>query len=261
VVDYVHTAATDTQERQVVATISRKAQEVTNAPEVILKIASLRLLDSTVGYIDQAASPDYRIFASHADLELVNLSNQSREGIGRAVLRGRFMGSGPMHAEATFNPETSGPNFDVDLAIEDTDMVTMNDLLRAYGKFDVVAGKFAFFSQVHVKNGQMNGYVKPLFRDLNVYDARQDRHKGFFKKVYEGLVGGVAKILQNRKRGEVATVTRISGPVENAKTSTLQVIGGLIQNAFIKSILPGFDSHLEHKVRGRSVPPARVAKK
>jgi hypothetical protein len=43
---------------------------------------------------------------------------------------------------ATFRPETSGPDFDVDLKIENTDMRSMNDILRTYGKCDVAAGRF-----------------------------------------------------------------------------------------------------------------------
>ena len=38
------------------------------------------------------------------------------------------------------------------MAIEATDLRTMNDMLRAYGKFDVVAGIFSFYSELAVKN-------------------------------------------------------------------------------------------------------------
>jgi len=38
----------------------------------------------------------------------------------------------------------------------------------------------------------------------------------------------------------VATVADISGPLDNPKASTLQVIGRLIENAFFRAILPGF---------------------
>jgi hypothetical protein len=58
--------------------------------------------------------------------------------------------------------------------IENTDMHAMNDLLRAHAKFDVSSGVFSVFSELHVKNGRVTGYVKPLFRDLKVYDAAQD---------------------------------------------------------------------------------------
>jgi hypothetical protein len=155
------------------------------------------------------------------------------------------MGSGATTVRATFRPETSGPDFDIDLRIDNTDMRAMNDLLRAYGNFDVKRGSFSFYTQIRVKDRQIAGYVKPLFRDMDVYDARQDRDKNLFRKLYEGLVGGLAGLLENTPRDEVATKTTVSGRVENPQTSTLQVIVRLIQNAFFQAILPGFERELE----------------
>jgi hypothetical protein len=87
----------------------------------------------------------------------------------------------------------------------------------------------------------VTGYVKPLFKDMVVYDPEQDKHKTFARKMYEKVVGGVSRLLQNRPHEEVATRADISGPLENPKVSTLEVIVKLIQNAFFKAILPGFD--------------------
>jgi hypothetical protein len=123
-------------------------------------------------------------------------------------------------------------------------MTSMNDLLRSYGKFDVVAGMFSFFTELSVHNNHIEGYVKPLFRDMQVYDKRQDAEKSFFRKTYEKLVGGISKLLENPPRDEIATKADISGPVQNPNSSTWQVIGRLVQNAFFKAILPGFDEQL-----------------
>lgn len=120
----------------------------------------------------------------------------------------------------------------------------MNDLLRASGNFDVVAGLFSFYSELSVKDGTVSGYVKPLFKDLDVYDRRQDKEKNLFHEVYEGLVGGVAGLLENQPRDEVATKAAVSGRIGDTKTNTWQVIVRLIQNAFFKAILPGFEQEV-----------------
>ena len=54
-------------------------------------------------------------------------------------------------------------------------MTLMNDLFRSYGKFDVVAGSFSFYSELKARDGNIEGYVKPLFKGMDVYDRRQDR--------------------------------------------------------------------------------------
>jgi hypothetical protein len=128
--------------------------------------------------------------------------------------------------------------------IDDTTLPSMNDLLRAYGKFDVVAGRFSFYSEMAVRDRRITGYVKPLFQDMVVYDRRQDRDKSAFRKLYEGVVGGLSRVLQNRPRDEVATRAEISGRLDDPKVSTVDALIGLLQNAFFKSILPGFEAHL-----------------
>jgi hypothetical protein len=49
------------------------------------------------------------------------------------------------------------------------------------------------------------------------------------------------KILKNRARGEVATVVTLGGRVDQPEFGLWQVVGRLLQNAFIKAILPGYE--------------------
>ncbi len=151
------------------------------------------------------------------------------------------MGSGASTVGITFRPEKHGPDFDLAVRIEPTPMSSMNNLWRAYGNFDVVAGSFSFYTELKVKNDAISGYVKPLFQDINVYDSRQDKKKGFFHKIYEGLLGGISWLLENRSNDQVATVTTVSGRLENPQTNIWETLVGLVQNAFFKAILPGFD--------------------
>jgi hypothetical protein len=202
----------------------------------------------SVGMINHSVSPAYRVFASNLDLSVKNFSNQFSQGPATVRMTGRFMGSGKTVVDATFRPEDKGPDFDLDVRIDDTDMTTMNDLLRAYGKFDVVRGLFSFYTELKVKNQAVNGYIKPLFRDLKAYDRRQDAEKSVFRKLYEKMVGGVSKILENwTPRREVATKTTVEGSLGGGggtKVSTAEALVNLGRNAFFRAILPGFDAEL-----------------
>src|SRR5262249_39789476 len=148
---------------------------------------------------------------------------QKDEGYGHAMLTGRFLGSGATAVDATFRAETKGPDFTVDARIENTDMQKMNDLLRAHGKFDGAAGGFSVYSELHVHDARVDGYVKPLFRDLKAYDKEKDADKTFGEKVKEKAVDLAAKILKNRPRKEVATKADVSGPLDSPQTSTWRV--------------------------------------
>ena len=210
-----------------------------------LRIQRLQLTESDFVFENRSKNPPYSVSVDRLEAELTGYGSMSTDHPSVCTLRGRFLDSGAARAKVVLRPNgEQGPDFDLTTAIGDTDMRKMNPLFRAYGNFDVSAGVFSLYSEIHVDDGRLTGYVKPLFRDVKVYDPRKDRRKSLFHKAYEGLVGIVAKLLENKQRNEVATVAQLSGRVGNAKTSTLQAVGGLIQNAFFKAILPGFERHL-----------------
>jgi hypothetical protein len=242
--DYIHSARSAVAEQRAAKQAVQTAQEVSNHPALLLRADEVRLTDSTVGFVNQAADPAYRVFLADAALHLTNFSNQLADGTTVATLTGKLMGSGATRVAATFRPETTGPDFDLAVRIEGTDMRAMNALWRAYGNFDVVAGRFSFYAELTVQNRAIRGYVKPLFKEMDVYDRRQDEDKGLFRQLYEGLVGGIAGLLENDPREEVATRTDISGRVENPQADTWEVLVRLIQNAFFKAILPGFEEEV-----------------
>ncbi len=240
-VDYIHTPATAAAEERRRGEAGQAVKTANNAPDALYKIDELRIVQGTFGFVNKAVTPPYRVFLTDTELIVANLSNHKSHGPGKAHLKGKFMGTGTAIADTTFRAEASGPAFDLSVRIDDVEMPSMNDLFRAYGKFDVAEGRFFFYSELSVHDGAIQGYVKPFFKDMVVYDPGQDKDKSFAKKMYERVVGGVSKILENRPREEVATKTDISGPLENPKVGTIQAIVKLIQNAFFKAILPGFD--------------------
>ncbi len=243
-VDYVHTPETVATEARVGHATVKTAQRLQNKPETLIRIDHGVIKNSEFGFVNHAAQPPYRVFVTNGELRIENLSNHLSQGSSIVTLTGKFMGTGDTVISGTFRPEKKSPDFDLHAKIERTQMHAMNDLLRAYGNFDVTAGAFSLYSELKVKNGGVEGYMKPLFRDMKVYDTRQDREKTLFRKLYEGLVGGVAKLLENTPRDEVATRTDVVGPLEDPQTSTWQTVINLVKNAFFKAILPGFEKHI-----------------
>lgn len=68
------------------------------------------------------------------------------------------------------------------------------------------------------------------------------KDEGAVHQLYERLLGGSAMILKNRPGHEVATKAMITGQVGKPETSTWQIAGQLIKNAFFKAILPTFET-------------------
>jgi len=110
---------------------------------------------------------------------------------------------------------------------------------------------FSCYSELTLDDGSIRGYVKPLVRKLKVYDKAQDRDKTAFEKVREGAIEDLSNLLENVPRDEVATKADLSGHVSRPQTETIQIVIRLIQNAFFKAILPGFER--EFGVKSRNV--------
>ena len=245
-VDYVHTPQM-AGVGKAVARETVKAADQAQDPGLMFRVDRLDVVRSNFGFVNKAVNPTYRVFLNDTSMTLTNLSSLPSGETSHAKLTGKFMGNGPASADFKLRPARPGPDFDLAVEIQETDLKTMNDMLRAYGNFDVTAGRFSMYSELSVRDRRMTGYVKPLFQDMTVYDSRQDRDKNVLRKVYEGVVGGVARVLQNRPRDEVATRVEISGPLENPNAGIIDTVLGLVQNAFFKAILPGFEARLRRR--------------
>jgi len=255
-IDYIHSARTAEVEKARAQQTAQAAKQVANKPSVELRIERLDVVKSSFGFVNQAASPPYRVVLTNTDLSLEHLGNQRSQGPAVARIRGRLMGSGETRITATVQPQTGSADMDLTAQIERVDMAGMKDLVRAYGGFDVAAGELSVYSEVRTKDGALSGYVKPLFRGIKVGgDAEGTQETSLRHQLYEGLVGIAGKILKNRARGEVATVVTLGGRVDQPEFSLWPVVGRLLQNAFIKAILPGYEE--PKRPKGEQAVPAR----
>src|SRR5262249_61116084 len=130
-VEYVHAAATAAVEQTRVTQVVETAKAAGNAPDLLVKIARLRIRKSTFGYVNKSTKPVYRVFVADTDVTVNNLSNQTSQGIGTASLKGKFMDSGNVVIEARSRAQSYGPAFDVSVQLPDVDKGSVDDRFRS----------------------------------------------------------------------------------------------------------------------------------
>jgi Domain of Unknown Function (DUF748) len=238
--DFVHTAKAEKKVKETGKKAAQVAKQAANHPTLLLRIDQGKIQNSEFGVVNQAASPSYRIFISETNIDLHNWSNQLSEGVAKVTLHGLFMGSGVTDITGAFRPETKSPDFDLHVKVVKTPAKSLNPALRAHSNTDVVAGVFSVFSEMKVKNGKVDGYLKPLYKDVTAYDPEQDKDKGLLTKIFEKTIDVASTVLKN-ERGEVATKAEVTGPVENPQASTWEVVATLFRNAFFEAVLPGLE--------------------
>ena len=239
--DYIHSQRTAVIEKRRVAVVKKAAKKLNNNPEFLLRADEVVFKGCNLGLVNKAVKKPYRLFLADTELRLNNFSNRFAEGPAKAQLKAKFMGSGATTASLNFRPEKGGSDYDLHLKVENTQLNTMNDVLLSYGNFDVSAGIFSLVTELQVKNSAISGYIKPFFKDIQVYDKRKDKGDGAVHKMYERLIGGAAAILENSSRQEIATRAIITGHMGDPETNSWQIMGQLLKNAFFKALLPTFD--------------------
>lgn len=236
-VNYIHQAETAAKERKQKAQAAEKAKELSGKPSTQIRIDEIRLVNSTVGYVNRAEEPDYRLYFEGVAGTLKGFTNKTAEGVSRLDLTAKFMGTGDTKVAATFKPAAKRPNLNLKAEIVNTQMASMTDMFKAHANFDVSAGLFSFYTELSLSDDAVKGYVKPMFEDMRVTDHNE---RNLLQKAYVGAAKLAAKVLESRRTDKVATVTDISGPVEEPNASLGQTLLNLLRNAFAQAILPGF---------------------
>jgi hypothetical protein len=239
-IEYQHTQQTAAAESQTVQQVQRSAKQVNNDSSVYLSVNKLDIRKSTFGFRNDAANNPFRLYLTDTDIHVSNVSNHSELGKATGKLTGKFMGSGETTMSLALIPAGKDLDMDVAIKIEGTDLRALNDLLREYAGFDVAGGQLSFYSEDKIRRGYLTGYIKPLFRDVQVSDPRTEAQKDLGQKIREGVISVLAWILRNHVQHEVGTSVTIAGEVSSPTFSSWQAIGGLLKNAFLQPLLHQF---------------------
>ncbi len=239
-VDYVTSIATKAVELEHAKKAVKLAKSVRNAPHLLLQVDTLKLTNSQLGFVNAATKPNYRLFMSDMSLELKNLSNQAEQGKSEFRAQGAFMGSGTTLVSGRVLTAARPVDFEVHLKLDNAKLPDLNGFLLAHAGVDVAEGLFSVYTEMTVKDGKVEGYLKPLIKNLKIYDKQKDKEKSFGKRVEMHVLQFLGSVFKNRSTQEVATVIHISGSTGDPKASEWEAIRKLIGNGFSHAVLPGF---------------------
>jgi hypothetical protein len=191
---------------------------------------------------------------------LTNIRHETNPLIATVNVSGLMMDQAKVELKVTLDPFSYRPTFHLGLRLLGLDVTKINDLALSYGKFDFKRGWFDLVIEADAKEGRLNGYVKPLFRDLKVFslteDIKEDNVLQFF---WQALVHGVTALFKNQSRDQFGTLIRFNGDLEGQKTiDILQTIGNVLRNAFVRAYLPKLESGSD-TVGGLTFEPADLS--
>ena len=172
--------------------------------------------------------------------DLTNVRGEAKPMITTVTASGKVMDQASLEFKMALDPFSYHPTFHEALRLIGLDVTKLNDLALAYGKFDFKRGWMDLVVESNCQDGQITGYIKPLFRDLKVFSLGQDiKEDNVFQLFWQALVGATTAIFKNHARNQFGTVIPFTGDVSGAKTvDILATIGNVLRNAFVRAYLP-----------------------
>jgi hypothetical protein len=135
------------------------------------------------------------------------------------------------------------PDFDMDAQLTNVDLTSINDFIKAYGKFDVERGSMALYSELKLKDGQLDGYVKPFFENVKVLNWEKDKEEdGIFRAAWEAVAGLFTEVAENQPRDQIATKVPIEGNIKQPDTDATTTFLNILRHAFIKAFNKGIEA-------------------
>jgi len=203
--------------------------------------------DGSIHFLAFKSTNPVDVYLSKVELTVDNLGNIRDETaplISTVQATALVMDQAKLEYKMTLDPFSYHPTFHLAVRILGLDVTKLNDLALAYGKFDFKRGWFDLVLETDSKEGQYTGYIKPLFRNLQVFGLVEDlKTKNALQFFWQALVGGVTSVLTNPMRDQFGTLIPFSGDVStNTTTDFLATLGNILRNAFIRAYLPRLEN-------------------
>ena len=236
-----------TKDRTELSQVRKDTSDFRNVLESLmpLKVNRFEVNNGSIHYIDNASVPKVDISLKQTHILALNLTNVINKKIElpSTVTAQATVYEGTLNYNMKLNALAANATFELNAELKNTNLVLLNDFLRAYGNFDVEKGRFSLYTEMAAKEGKFKGYVKPIIKGLQVIGAK-DTNDTFSHKLWEYIVGAAGMIFKNQKEDQIASKVRVEGDFKNPQTFTLDAIFEVLRNAFIQALLPSIDHEI-----------------
>jgi hypothetical protein len=172
--------------------------------------------------------------------DLTNVQDRTTPMLTTVQATALAMDQAKFEFKMKMNPFSYRPTFHLATRLMGLDVTKTNDLVHTYGQFEFKRGWFDLVVEMDASEGQVQGYIKPLFRNLVVFDLiddlkNDDNPLQFF---WQALLGVATGVLKNQSRDQFGTVIPFTGDMSKPNADILTTIGNVLRNGFVRAYLP-----------------------
>ena len=222
-----------------------------------ININRFAVIDGKVNLTSLVTQPRADLSMQHFQGEIRNIRNvdaKDKTLPSPVVASGDVLGyGGNMNFSANTNLLKVVPDFDYNLRFTDLQLTKLNDLAREYANVDFNRGTVSVYSEMAMLNKKLNGYVKPLTKNMQIFKLNEGKGRSVGRFFTELLAQVGTDVLKNQKHDQVATRIPLNGTIDDIKTATWPTIFGLLRNAYIEAFRGEFDNNITLKDAFKSV--------
>ena len=202
----------------------------------------LTILNGRVRFIDHTSDAKIDVQAEGLHVKVINFSNiPANASVPAKINAIANVYQGKWNFTMDLKPLEQYLTFGLKLSLKEASMPLLNNFFHSFGKIDVNEGSLSLFMELAAENGVFKGYVKPIFKNLEIIGV-EDKNDSFFIRIWERLVATVVRTLQNNKLDQIATIVPVEGRFDHPQVNVLAAIAGVLKNAFIEGLRPSFEN-------------------
>jgi hypothetical protein len=202
-----------------------------------VEINRLRVRDGKVLFTDHSSTPKVGIFLNNVQLDALNLTNakENPEPLpSRIYMQALSIGNGQLNVAMKANVMKEVPDVDMDLRFENVNLRSLTDFFEAYANMEIQQGEFNMYSEVSVVDGNISGYVKPLFQKLQVLQEKP--HEGRADQlVWNSMLNFLTEAIENQKRNQFATRVPVAGQISSVDQTFWPALWNIFSTAFVEA--------------------------
>ncbi len=211
------------------------------------RLDEIRVHNGMVHFYNFTSEPPVDLQANDVNGYVLNMSNvadDSKRAASYSITANLFDAS-EIESQGQFDSLNPLEDFNSQMKVSNVELTNLNEFFQAYLNFDVASGDGSFVMELDSSQGQLVGYAKPLFKDVDIFKWEQDveaQRDNPLRLLWESIAGGLQSLLKNQSEDQFATRIEIRGEIGNPETSTWQAIKGILANAFIEAYRPVYES-------------------
>lgn len=222
-----------------------------------IDINLVEINNGRISYRDFSSSPEVNIFVENLNGTVNELRNTEDKNVALPStinLTGTSIGGGKMGIKGKLNALSEWIDMDVDGHLENADLTAFNKFVDAYAAFQFDSGNIDIYTEMAIKDGAIDGYIKPIVRNLSVKPAENPNP---LEVAWAGIAAFFLELFQNQPRDQFATKVPLTGHLTKVGTETWPTIVGVFRNAFVEAFERGTDGEITFNPKPGDADPAK----